>query len=194
GFPQGDDMAPGGLTLTRLSPDQKRALFAPDLKKTLARLKEAVTGLAVGPDGSLFVACPNALLKVKTDGTVTTVVHPVVVKDCDDVFGKYPASPFFHAPYLRGLDVTKGGTVYAAVTGCRCVVRISRGGKVTTLLKAEKPWTPTGVAVRGKDVFVLEYTHHDKAKNWIPRVRKLGPEGKVAILADLTRDEKNGKP
>ena len=190
GFPDGGDTAPGGLTLTRLSPDTKRALFAPDLKKTLAKLKEAVTGLAVGPDGSLFVACPNAILKVKTDGTVTTFVHPVEVKDGDDVFGKYPDAPFFHAPYLRGLDVTEGETVYAAVTGRRCVVKISRGGKVETILKAEKPWTPTGVAVRGQDVFVLEYTHHDKAQNWVPRVRKRGPDGKVAILADLTRDEK----
>ena len=50
--------------------------------------------------------------------------------------------------------------------------------------------TPTGVAVRGKDVFVLEYTHHDKAENWVPRVRKLAADGNVAILADLTRDEK----
>ena len=33
-------------------------------------------------------------------------------------------------------------------------------------------------------------THHDMAKNWVPRVRKLGPDGKIAILADLTRDEK----
>ena len=80
--------------------------------------------------------------------------------------------------------------VYAAVTGCRAVVKVSKAGKVETVLKSEKPWTPTGVAVRGKDVFVLEYTHHDKAENWVPRVRKLGPDGKVAILADLTREEK----
>src|SRR5262249_18767589 len=119
-----------------------------------------------------------------------TLVHPLKVEECDDVFGKYPDSPFFHAPYLRGLDVAEGETVYAAVTGCRCVVRISQEGIVETVLKAEKPWTPTGVAVRGTDVFGLEYTHHDKAENWVPRVRKLGPDGKVAILADLTRDEK----
>lgn len=190
GFPDGDDLAPGGLTLTRLSPDGKRTLFAPDLKKTLANLKEAVTGLAAGPDGSLFVACPSAILKVKMDGTVTTLVHPVEVKDGDDVFGKEPESPFFHAPYLRGLDVTEDKTMYAAVTGRRCVVKFSKDGKVETLLKTEKPWTPTGVAVRGKDMFVLEYTHDGKPENWIPRVRKLGPDGKVTILADLTRDEK----
>src|SRR5262249_12852769 len=190
GFPEGDDMAPGGLTLTRLSPDAKRTLFAPDLKKTLAQLKEAVTGLAVGPDGSLFVACPNAILKVRTDGTVTTFVHPVEVKDGDDAFGKHPDSPFFHAPYLRGLDVAEGEQVYAAVTGRRCVVRVSKQGKVETVLTAEKPWTPTGVAVHGKDVYVLEYTHDGKPENWAPRVRRLGPDGKVAILADLSHDAK----
>src|SRR5436305_6803955 len=51
GFPGGDDMAPGGHTVTRLAPDGKRALFAPGLKTTLAKLGEAVTGLAAGPDG-----------------------------------------------------------------------------------------------------------------------------------------------
>ncbi len=197
GYPEGDDKAPGGLTLTRMTPEGNQTLFAPDLKATLATLKEAITGLAACPDGSLLVACPNAILKVKVDGTVTTLVHAVEVKGCDDVFGKvrgakegYSESPFFHAPYLRGLDATEEGTVYAAVTGCRCVVKISKEGKVESVLQAEQPWTPTGVAVRGKDVFVLEYTHHDKAGDWSPRVRKLGPDGKVAILADLARVER----
>jgi hypothetical protein len=190
GFPEGDDLTPGGLTLTRLAPDEKRTLFAPDLKKTLAKMKEAVTGLATGPDGSLFVACPSAILKVKTDGTVTTLVHPVEVKDGEDAFGKEADSPFFHAPYLRGLDVTADETVFAAVTGRRCVVKISKEGKVETVLKSEKPWSPTGIAVRGQDLFVLEYTNTDKAKEWRPRVRKLGADGKVAVLVDLARDEK----
>jgi len=175
--------------LTRLSPAGKRTLFAPALKTTLAKLNEAVTGLAVGPDGVLFVACPNAILKVKGDGTVTTFVHPVVVKDFDDDLAKESRSPFFHSPYLRGLDVTEAGTVYAAVTGCRCVVKITPEGKVETVLKAEKPWTPTGVAVRGKDVFVLEYTNPDKPEGWVPRVRKVGPDGKVAILATVAADK-----
>jgi hypothetical protein len=79
------------------------------LKATLAKLNEAVTGLANGPDGMRFVACPSAIPKVKTDGKVTTFVHPVVVKDCDEVFAKSSESDssFFHAPYLRGLDVTE---------------------------------------------------------------------------------------
>ena len=46
GYPDGEDMTPGFHTLTRLSPDGKRTLFAPDLKKILADLNEGVMGLA----------------------------------------------------------------------------------------------------------------------------------------------------
>jgi hypothetical protein len=194
GYPGGDDMAPSGLTLTQLSPGGKRVLFAPSLKATLAKLNEAVTGLANGPDGVLFVACPNAILKVKTDGTVTTLVHPVAVNDPVIDAAKNSSSPYFHAPYLRGLDVTEGGTVYAAVNGCGCVAKITPDGKVDTVLKSELPWSPTGVAVRGKDVFVLEYTHTEQPKDWAPRVRKLGSDGKVTILADLAHDENKREP
>ena len=123
-------------------------------------------------------------------------VNPVVVKDCDEVFAKISESdsPYFHAPYLRGLDITEDGTVYAAVNGCRCVIKITPEGKVETILKAEKPWSPTGVALRGKDVFVLEYTHTDQPKDWAPRVRKLGRDGKVATLAALTHGENKRSP
>jgi hypothetical protein len=189
GFPGGDDTAPGGHMLTRMSPDGKQTLFAPELKSTLAKLEEAITGLAADNDGSLLVACPNAILKVKLDGTVTTLVHPVVVKDCDFVT-KEPRSRFFHAPYLRGLDVAEGGVVYAAATGCGCVVKVTPQGQVETVLKAESPWVPTGVAVRGKEVFVLEYSNANQAKPWAPRVRKLGPEGQVTTLATAGSEEK----
>jgi hypothetical protein len=183
GFPDGDDTAPGGHTLTRMSPDGKKTLFAPELKTILEKLGEAVTGLAADKDGTLFVACPNAILKVKTDGTVTTFVHPIAVKDPDDDLAKDSHARFYHSPYVRGLDVTEDGTVYAAVTGCRCVVKITPDGKTEAVLKSEKPWTPTGIAVRGKDVFVLEYSNHNQPKAWTPRVRKLAADGKVTILA-----------
>ena len=132
---------------------------------------------------------PDAILKVKTDGTVTTLAHPVVVKDCDDAWQRSLAHASFTPLTCGAWPSPTTGTVYAAVTGCRCVVKVTPEGKVETVLKAERPWTPTGVAVRGKDVFVLEYTNTDKAKGWVPRVRKLGPDGKVSILATVTPDE-----
>jgi len=187
GFGGGDDTIPAGFTLTRMSPDGTKTLFAPELKTTLEKLGEAVTGLAAGRDGTLFVACPSAILKVKLDGTVTTLVHPVGVKDCN-FESKEPRSRFFHGPYLRGLDVTEEGMVYAAVTGCRCVVKVTPEGRVETVLKSEQPWAPTGIAVRNLDVFVLEYSNTDQHKGWTPRVRKLGPDGKVTILAMVAPD------
>src|SRR5205085_12163186 len=127
-----EDTAPGFHTLTRLSPDGKRTLFAHDLKKTLADLNEGVMGLTTGRDGSLFVACPNAIVKVKLDGTVVTLVHPVDVPDRADDLARHSQARAFHSPYLRGIDVSEDGTLFAAVTGCRCVVKIAIQGKVET--------------------------------------------------------------
>src|SRR5262249_49361544 len=87
-------------------------------------------------------------------------------------------------PYLRGLALAGNGTVYAAAAGSHCVVKITPGGKVETVLKAERPWSPTGVAVHGNDVYVLEYTNaHGPPGEWRPRVRKLGRDGTVTTLA-----------
>ena len=41
-------------------------------------------GLAPGPDGFLYAACPSAVLKVGPDGVATTIAHPVKVGDCDE--------------------------------------------------------------------------------------------------------------
>jgi hypothetical protein len=73
-------------------------------------------------------------------------------------------------------------------------VKITPDGKVETVLNSEQPWSPAGVAVRGKDVFVLEYTHTDKAKDLAPRVRKLGADGKVTILANFAHHENKREP
>jgi sugar lactone lactonase YvrE len=176
--------------ITRISPDGKRSRFAPDLEKKVAE-KDGITGLAAGPDGSLYVACPGAVLKVRMDGTFTTLVSPVVVTGCDEESKD-------RNPYLRGLAVDARGTVYAAANGCRCVVRITPEGKVETALKAERPWSPTGVAVFGEDVYVLEYTNSLKGwtegDGWQPRVRKLGRDGKVTTLATVARDARKPRP
>jgi sugar lactone lactonase YvrE len=126
-------------------------------------------------------------MKIKTDGTFTTLANPVVVKDCDQ---DAPTS------FLRGLDVDSRGTVYAAACGCCCVVKISAGGKVETVLKAERPWSPTGVAVQGDDVYVLEYTNANGhfTEGWLPRVRKLGRDGKVTTLTTISKEQQNAQP
>jgi hypothetical protein len=166
----------------RLSPDGTQTLVAPNLKETAER-RGGIKGVAAGPDGALYVSYPRAIQKITPAGAVTTVADPVVAPDCDrDVPEGIPE------PYLRGLAVGARGTVYAAATGCRCVVKVTPDGKVATALKAERPWSPTGVAVHGDDVYVLEYTNpNGNASEWRPRVRKLSPDGRVTTLATITR-------
>ena len=166
--------------ISRLSPDGKLTEITPKLSQTTEKLG-GITGLACGPDGSLYAACPSAILKITTDGSVTTIVHPVELKDCDH--SRDSALP---DPSLRGLSIDEDGTIYAAATSCRRVLKITPQGKVTSILQSEPPWLPTGVAVAGHNVYVLEFTEETPMR-WRPRVRKLQPDGKVTVLATITR-------
>lgn len=184
GFSRTEPTDPGGPLIGRMSPEEKLTVLAPHLKETVEKL-DGITGLAAGPGGLLYAACPSAVLKIGPDGTSSTLVHPVVIADCDEDFPDgNPNSPL---PALRGLAVDADGAVYAAATGCHRVVKISREGKVEVVLKAERPWSPTGVAVHGGDVYVLEYTNANggQADGWTPRVRKLARDGKVTTLATI---------
>lgn len=176
------------VEITRLSPDGTRTPLVPNLNAMAERLG-GIKGLAAGPDGSLYVAYPRAVQKITQAGAVTTVINPVVVPDCDRDVVNIPE------PYLRGLAVDGRGTVYAAASGCRCVVKIPHGGKVETVLKAERPWSPTGVAIHGDEVYVLEYTNANAPpQEWRPRVRKLGRDGTVTILATVAREARTDRP
>jgi sugar lactone lactonase YvrE len=181
--------AKGNLEIARLSPEGKVTLLGVGLKETTEKLG-GIKGLACGPDGSLYASCPSAVLKIKPDGKVTTLVHPIVLKDVDTYLPK--GAPEDQKPYLRGLAVDSRGNVYAAGTGCRCVVKVAPDGKAEVVLKAESPWSPTGVAVHGGDIYVLEYAdaNGDDHDAWLPRVRKLGRDGKVTTLATVTKKDR----
>jgi sugar lactone lactonase YvrE len=172
--------------LTRISPGGEQTLFSPDLKRTLEKMDDGVFGLASGPNDSIYVATWDAVLKVNKDGAVTTVVHPVVVKDCDEDPADH--KPSNRMPFLRGLAVDGRGMVYAAATSCHRLLKIAPDGKVESVLKAERPWSPTGVAVHGGEVYVLEYTNANGGpdEGWLPRVRRLGGDGKVTALATIS--------
>lgn len=99
---QQDSFPPGALTVARLSPRGQKDLLAPALKDKLGELKDGITGLASGADGSIYVATWNGIVKLNADGSIAKVVHPVVVKDCDsDPADHNPANA--DSPLLRGL-------------------------------------------------------------------------------------------
>src|SRR5436189_53366 len=152
-----------------------------------AHLPGGIKGLAFGPDDSLYVAYPSAVLKVTTNETVSTVIHPITVPDCDREFP--PATPESHSPYLRGLAVDARGTIFAAATGCRAVVKITADGQVSVVLRAERPWSPTGIAVHGEEVYVMEYEHSNSAnrEEWVPS-QEIGARWQgddIGYVADL---------
>jgi hypothetical protein len=170
------------VELVRLTPDGLLTPIAPTLdSEKLGGIK----GLAFGPDDTLYVACPSAILKVETNGTISTLIQSIAVPDCDADFP--PGMPEAESPFLRGLAVDARGTIYAAATGCRAVVKITSNGQMSVVTRAERPWSPTGVAVSGDEVYVVEYQHPHSArrKEWVPRVRKLGRDGKVTTLVAL---------
>jgi hypothetical protein len=178
-----EKLTPGGLQVTRNSPRGEISAFPPDGKKVTERF--GITGLAAGPEGALYIACPTAVLRLNMDGTFTTLADSIALKDCDVDYPDH--NPNLPLPFLRGLAVDEHGTVFAAAVGCHAVVKITPDGKVETILKAERPWSPTGVAVHRGEVYVLEYTNANggRAEGWYPRVRKRASDGEVTTLVTL---------
>jgi len=195
GVGTGEESKPGGLTVTRMSPDGKLTQFTPQLTKKLAEVHDGVTGLAAGHDGSLYVACPGGVFKVGMDGAVTTIAYPLVIPDCDMDPADHNWS--HRVPFVRGLDVDSQGNVYAPATSCHRVVKITPDGKVGVILKSERPWSPTAVALHDGAVYVLEYTNANGGPNedggWRPRVRKLDRDGKLTTLVEVPSDDDRGR-
>jgi len=184
---QEDSFPAGALTVVRMSPHREQSLFTPSLKQTLSNLKDGITGLASGPDGSILAATWKGIVKLRKDGSIAKIMHPLAVKDCDsDPADHNPANA--SSPLFRGLGVDTKGNVYVAATSCHRVVRITPRGEVTSILISERPWSATGVAVSGQDVYVLEYTNANgpRTEGWRARVRKIAADHTVTTLATFS--------
>jgi sugar lactone lactonase YvrE len=175
---------PGAAKIIKRTPDGKESVFASN------KIFEFINGITAGADGSLYItessnANANTIRKITMDGTVTTIAT-FVGKTSNDL-------PLETVPsYCRGLVVDSAGIIYVAATGSRSVLKIGPQGEVTTVLQETAPWTPTGVAIFNGEVYILEW--HDVSREdlevrsaWIPRVRKIGFDGKVTTLATVSR-------
>jgi hypothetical protein len=176
---------PGGLNLARVWPDGRQSLVSGRVREILHEWDDGITGVAPGPGRSVYAATWTGVMKVGLDGTATVVSHPVVVPDCDPDPADHKATS--RLPYLRGLAVLEDGTVYAAATSCHAVVRIGPRGDVTAVLKSERPWSPTGVAARGGNLYVLEYANANgpATEGWRPRVRRIDSSGQVSTVVTV---------
>ena len=63
---------------------------------------------------------------------------------------------------------------------------------MATVLKAERPWSPTGVALHRETIYVLEYPNANGAvhADWVPRVRKIGRDGKATTLVTFPKPDR----
>lgn len=175
----GDKHPPGGLAVSRQTVEGQLSVWARELAGALRKSDEGVTGLAAGPDGSLYVASPSRIWNVNVKGGVGHFTGSV--KDCDE-----DLPPNWKAPGFRGLCVTPEQKVYAAATGCRAVIGFTNNA-FETVLKSERPWSPTDVAWHDGDVFVLEWTNPNGGvtDGWRPRVRKLARDGTITTLVEV---------
>jgi SMP-30/gluconolaconase/LRE-like protein len=176
----------GRLQLLRWTASGDRSVFA-TLPSTTSdgQPLQWLNGLAAGPDGSMYYSENTAVRRVSARGEISTVAERVTVANCSKVPGTEPGEGVF----LRGLDVTADGTVYVAAAGCGALLRIGSRGEVRAVLRTTAPWSPTAAAVSGADVIVLEYLHtaNEDRRAWIPRVRRLRPDGTAVLVATVER-------
>jgi sugar lactone lactonase YvrE len=175
---------PGASKIVRRMPDGRETVLVS------ARIFQFVSEIALGPDGSLYIteasnSNANTIRRITMNGGVS-VIATYVGKKSRDLPLETTAS------YCRGLAVDAAGTIYVAATGSRSVLKITPQGKITTILQTASPWTPTGVAFFKGEVYVLEWhdVPEDKLEErtaWIPRIRKIGRDGKPTTLAIISR-------
>jgi sugar lactone lactonase YvrE len=140
-----------------------------------------INGIATGPEDNIYYTEDNAVRRITTRGVVSTV--KIVPK-----LANGPSIPGNDKhPYLRGLKVDSTGNVFVADSGDARVLKITPDGNIATLVQLESPWAPTDVAVFGDTVYVLEFTHDagDDRTTWMPRIRKINPDGKSTIIVTV---------
>lgn len=171
----------GGSRIVGVRPDGTTAVRA-----TLPGTQRWINGLAAGPNGTLYYTEDAAVRKIDARGRVTTVAERIAIANCKTIPGNTK-------PYLRGLAIANDGTVYVAASGCGALLKIDPRGRVAPYLRTSAPWAATDVAVKGGEVYVLEYSHtasEDDRTLWWPRVRKIGRDGRVTIVGQITARER----
>jgi formylglycine-generating enzyme len=176
----------GPLRVFKLDLEGRRTVLATLRASADGADLQWLNGLATGPGGSLYFTENSAVRRITPQGVVSTVARNIRVADCRRI----PGAPEQLGPLLRGLDVAQDGTVYVAASACGTLLKINPQGLATPVLRLEPPWSPTGVAIKGGDIYVLEYLHTSGGdrREWLPRVRKISiASGTNTIIAAIER-------
>jgi sugar lactone lactonase YvrE len=139
----------------------------------------SVGGMAFGTDGALYFTDNSNVRKVTMDGEMTLLAGNVAVENRAD-------SPMSDSALTRlfGIAVDAQGAAFVADYGNRQILKIAPGGAVSTVARAERPWSPTGVAFKDGNLYILEFGFTPPS-TYIPRVRKLSSDGSITLLATV---------
>jgi hypothetical protein len=171
-------------SIVRRTPAGKESALVTD------KILEFASDIAAGADSSIYITESsnpngNTIRKITINGKMSILATFTGTKVKDPPLETVPA-------FCRGLAVDEKGFVFVAATGSRSVLEISPKGQIRNILQERAPWTPTGIAVSNGEVYILEW--HDVAPAdlevriaYIPRVRKIGKDGKVQTLATISR-------
>lgn len=172
---------PGGLRLMRTLTSGVTSVLATLPLTTTGRPLPHINGITAGPDCSLYYTEDTTIRRITAEGKISIVATVRALVGGPSIPGTN------QHPYLRGLAVNGRGVMYAADNGDARVLKITPEGKITTLVQLQSPWSPTGVALFGSDVYVLEFIHtvEDDRRAWLPRVRKITSDGKSTIIATV---------
>lgn len=174
------------LKLVRVVPSGETAEIATLPTNSSGERHQYLNGLANGPENSLYYTDHNTIRRISKEGRVSTVATVTPLANDPSIPGVE------QRPYLRDLDVDSNGVIYVADNGDARVLKITPDLEITTLVQTQSPWAPTAVAVFKDDVYVLEFSHTegDDRTMWMPRIRKITPDGKSTII--LTVDQLPG--
>jgi sugar lactone lactonase YvrE len=138
----------------------------------------SIDGMDWAADGSLYVTDGTYVRRVAMDGLVTTVGGGELTSES---WGED----------LMGLTVVPRNEILVADYSNRRILKIMPDGSVQTVLETGLIWSPTGVALVGDVLYVLEHLRmplvllgNIEIGAYI-RVRKISPDGAATTLATV---------
>jgi hypothetical protein len=133
---------------------------------------DRVSAFAWGKDQSLYFSDGNLIKHLDRNGLVNRVAG---------IEGKSLEPHIWNAidqPSIFSLALAEDGTLYAAVPDLGKVFMLS-DGRLKVLLESQDGWRCTGVATFGRTLFLAESNSRVSSG---PRVRVMGPDGKIQLL------------
>jgi hypothetical protein len=146
----------------------------------------SVGGITFDRDSALYFADGSTIKKAAQNGAITVLADKIQIENQPDAANQ-------NAPTLLlgiAFDTTTN-SLFVADHGNRRVLKISADGKTSTVIRADAPWSPTGVAVRNGELYILEFGFTlPRTSNGI-RVRKLAADGKITTLATVSENNRS---